>query len=132
MLSMARSITGERRASFWIESEGKNFELHMTTNTVMDKEKRSLLISSSTSNKNEAAHSFLGKLRDAFENAMTSDVERVYFELPEKLRNDVGMYSVEDPEWDGYERSVLRRLVDNIKIFIRGKEVHMIVIKQFA
>ena len=41
-------------------------------------------------------------------------------------------YSFEDQVWDGYECSVLRQLADNIKIFIRGKEVHMIVAKQFA
>ena len=98
----------------------------------MDKEKRYQLISSSTSKKNEAANSFLGKLRDAFENATVSDVEHVYFDLPEELRSDLSRYSFEDPVWDGYERSVLRKLADNIKIFIRGKEVHMTVTKQFA
>ena len=66
MLSMAHTVTGEMQASFWLESEGNCFALHMTTNTVMDKMKRSLLISSATSRKNEAANSFLGKLRDAF------------------------------------------------------------------
>ena len=132
MLSMAHSITGELEASFWIESEGTAYEAHMTTNTVMDKEKRYLLISASTSKKNEAANSFLGKLRDAFENAMASEVEHTYFDLPEELRSDISGYSFEDQVWDGYECSVLRKLADNIKIFIRGKEVHMIVAKQFA
>lgn len=132
MLSMAHSITGELEASFWIESEGTAYETHMTTNTVMDKEKRYLLISSSTSNKNEAAHSFLGKLRDAFETAMASNVEHVYFDLSEELKNDVSGYSFEDQVWDGYERSVLRRVADDIKIFIRGNKVHMTVTKRFA
>ncbi len=40
MLSMARSVTGEMVASFWIESEDTAFELHMTTKTIMDREKR--------------------------------------------------------------------------------------------
>ena len=67
MLSMAHSVTGDMQGSFWIENEGKKFELNLTTNTVLDKEERRLLISSATSRKNEAANSFLGKLRDAFE-----------------------------------------------------------------
>ena len=29
MLSMARGITGEMQASFWIETEGRTFDLHM-------------------------------------------------------------------------------------------------------
>ena len=44
MLSLARSITGEMKASFWIENEGSYYELHMTTKTIMDAEKRFLLI----------------------------------------------------------------------------------------
>ena len=40
MLSMARSVTGEMQASFWLESQEKAFDLHMTTKTVMDQEKR--------------------------------------------------------------------------------------------
>ena len=70
MLSLARSITGEMRASFWIEGNGTEIEFHMTTQTVMDKEKRGLLIMSATSMRNEAAKGFLGKLRDVFEQAM--------------------------------------------------------------
>ena len=55
MLSLARSVTGEMQASFWIESEGTQYDLHMTTKTVMDTEKRYLLLSSASSRKNEAA-----------------------------------------------------------------------------
>ena len=61
MLSLVRSVTGEMEASFWIESEGKAFELHMTTKAVMDKEKRQQLIESSSSRKNEAATGFFGQ-----------------------------------------------------------------------
>ena len=132
MLSMARSVTGEMLASFWIESEGHEFELHMTTKTVMDKEKRYLLLSSSTSRKNEAANSFLGRLRDAFEEAMTADADHEYFDLPVELQADLSGRSIENPEWDRYEQSVLLRLADNVKIGIRGGEVHMTVIKTFA
>ena len=132
MLSMARSVTGEMQASFWIESEGPAFELHMTTKTIMDKEKRYLLISSSSSRKNEAANSFLGRLRDAFEEAMTADIDHDYFDLPVELQADLSGRAIETPEWDHYEQSVLLRLADNVKIGIRGGEVHMTVIKDFA
>ena len=62
MLSLARSVTGEMKASFWIEGDDGHFDLHLSTETVMDKEKRALLISSATSRKNDAAKGFLGKL----------------------------------------------------------------------
>ena len=38
MLSLARSVTGEMQASFWLENDGNRFEMHLTTKTVIDKE----------------------------------------------------------------------------------------------
>ena len=55
MLSPARCITGEMQADFWIEKVEGQFNLHMTTETVMDAEKRDMLISATSSRKNEAA-----------------------------------------------------------------------------
>ena len=96
----------------------------------MDKEKRELLISASSSRKNEAATTFLGMLRDAFEQAMLSDTDKTLYELPDDVAADlVGRY-IDSPEWDGYEQSILRRLVDDIKISIKGGVVTMTVIKQ--
>ena len=110
MMSLVRSITGEVKASFWIEFETVQADLHMTTKAVLDSEKRAELIASSTSRKNEASNTFLGKIRDLFETAMASDPE---------------------PEWDGYERSILRNLADDIKIGIEGDTVDITVSKSF-
>ena len=132
MLSLARSVTGEMQASFWLESEGTQFDLHMATKTVMDKEKRYLLLSSASSRKNEAAKGFLGKLRDKLEEAMAADADRSEEEIPAYIAGDVAGYAIDDPEWDGYERSVLRRLADTVKIAIRGGQVEIIVSKNFA
>ncbi len=132
MLSLARSVTGEMEASFWIEGEGKAFNLHLTTRTVMDKDKRYQLLSSATSRKNEAAKSLLGKLRNAFEEAMAAEVDHSDSPVPDELIPDMVYQSIDDPEWDGYERSVLRSLADEVKIGIRGGTVDMAVSKRFA
>jgi hypothetical protein len=131
MLSMARSVTGEMKATFWIENDGSKYELNLTTETVMDKEKRHLLISSASSRKNEAAKSFLGKLRDAFEEAMVAQVEQNYYELPDDIAADVTGRAIDDPEWDRYESSILLKLADDVKIAIRGGLVQMTVTKIF-
>ena len=132
MLSLARSVTGEMEASFWIECEGKAFNLHLTTRTVMDKDKRYQLLSSATSRKNEAAKGLLGKLRNAFEEAMAAEVDYSDSSVPDELIPDTVYQSIDDPEWDGYERSVLRSLADEVKIGIRGGTVDMAVSKRFA
>ena len=131
MLCLARSVTGEMEAEFWLESEDRRFELHMSTQTVMDKEKRYYLLSSASSRKNEAANSFLGKLRDRFEQAMTAEPDHSYDELSEDVARDLAGFHVDDPEWDRYEQSILRRVADEVKISIRGGMVDMTVCKQF-
>lgn len=131
MQNLVRMITGEISMSFWIEYEGGKYLLHLSTKTVMDKEKRALLLSSSSSRKNEAAHSLLGKLRDSFEKAMLSEGPERANSIPDELMHDV-YYSYTDQEWDKYESSVLRKLADDIKISIRGKLVELTVCKSFT
>ena len=128
MLSLARSVTGELEATFWLESEGRHYELHLSTKTVMDREKRSHLLASASSRKNEAAGTFLGKLRDAFEEAMVSDVD---YSIPDIAMDDMVNRNIEIPEWDEYEQSILHRVADEVKIDIRGGTVDMSVFKSF-
>ena len=129
MLSMAHSVAGDMKATFWIESDGQCCEMHLSTKTIMDQEKRYLLISASTSRRNEAATTFLGKLRDSFERAMMSEVSHED-EVPMEVMHDVNYHPESSSEWDGYERSVLRSVADDIKVYIRGNNVDLIVTKK--
>ncbi len=128
MLSLVRNMTGELEATFWPESKGRNYELHLSTKTVMDREKRNHLLASASSRKNEAAGTFLGKLRDAFEAAMVSDVD---YSIPDIAMDDMVNRRIEIPEWDEYEQSVLRKVANEVKIGIRGGTVDMSVFKSF-
>ena len=129
LLSLARSVTGDLNASFWIEFEGAQADLHLTTQAVLDKEKRAELIASSTSKKNEASKTFLGSLRDKLEEAMTADAE--HFVPSDDILKDIPHGIYEEPEWDGYERSILRNLADEVKIGIQGHTVDITVSKRF-
>ena len=133
LLSMARCVTGEMQASFWIERDKSQYELHLSTKTVMDKEKRELLLATASSRKNEAAGSFIGKLRDMFESTMAGAPD-YSDDVPADALDDLANHTIEctDTEWDGYEQSTLRRLADTIKIGIRGENVEMTVVKTFA
>jgi hypothetical protein len=129
MLSLARSVTGEMQATFWVESEGKQFDLHLSTKTVMDKEKRENLIASATSRKNEAASTFLGKLRDAFEQAMAMEVD---YSIPDDALDDLANHPIVVPEWDEFEQSILREVADQVKISVIGDMVDMTITKSYV
>ncbi len=131
MFSMLRSVTGEVQASFWMESEGMKFDLHLSTDTVMNKEQREQLISASSSRHNEAASTFLGRLRDAFEAAMASNPGRED-DYPDDIIGDLVNRDIETTEWDRFEISILQKTADDIRISIRGKKVDMVVTKDFG
>lgn len=133
VLSLVRSITGEIEASFWIEFSGSQYDLHVSANTAMDMGKRMDLLSVATSRKNEAAKSFLGMLRDIFEETMVCEVKQGN-DIPSEAIDDVvnRVIVCTDAEWDRYEHSTLKKLADTIKVSIRGGAVELTVSKKFA
>ncbi len=130
MLSLVMSITGETKAIFWVEEDGGKFDLHMITQTHMDRNKKDMLLASSTSRENEAARSFLGYLRDTIENATLSEGDYSSNDVPPT--GDVYLSFGEDESDSLYEQSVLRCLADNVSISIRGKTVEMTVTQNFS
>jgi len=69
MLGMLREITGETEAKFWVEAEGKQFELHLLAHPIITGRMREELLSVSSTGRNAAAVGVMGKLRDIFERA---------------------------------------------------------------
>lgn len=131
MLSMARGATGDMQASFWIECENGTYDLHLNTRTVLNKEQRYHLISTTTSGKNEIANTAFGRLRDRFEQARASEVDHDYKELPLEILQDMPQVPIPAPEWDGYERKILRKVADSVKIGIKGGVVYAVVSKKY-
>ena len=153
MLGMARSLTGEREGDFWIESEGRQFRLHLKVTTPMNAEKRKNLLAASTSGKNAAAVGFMGKIRDLFERSFEapggiylSPLESAgpfALSIPFGPENAPGVWTLTTyknvlrdtdaapDQWDELERSVISRLADEVKIAIDGGDVEMVVEKTF-
>ena len=127
MLCMAGIVTGEMQASFWIEQSGRQYELHMTAQTDMDRNKKKRLRAVARPKKSGGAgKGFQEKLRSAFERAMASKEDDVCFDFTA----DADRQAYE--QWDGYEHSVLLQLADHVRISIHGSEAHMVVRKEFA
>ena len=130
MLGLVRTVTGEYDMSFWIEREDKLYQFYLSTKTVMNLEKKIQLVSSTSSLKNDAAKGLIGKLREKYQNAMLMSSDAPASD-PAYMNHDVYCYNQESAEWDKYERSILRKVADEIRIGIRGGNVEMIVSKRF-
>ena len=138
------------------------FELHLKTVTVMDAEKRGELLRVSTSGKNSAAKGIMGKIRDIFESMLAPDdlsppnyyesgLQYDGFDMtddPMKLAMiSVTSWSLEQyresvkaeenspdkaEEWDELEKSIVANLADEVKIFINGNAVEMVIYKKIS
>ena len=58
-------------------------------------------------------------------------LRRLYEELPPEILRDLPQGPVQDPEWDGYERKVIRKIADSVKIGIKGGVVDAVVSKKY-
>lgn len=159
MTGMLRTLVGDERFRFWVESEGTAFALHLETQTVMTQKLKEALLHTSSSGKNEAAKGFMGRLREVF-TAMSesyqpagtemrygySYVDVINFDASmdaspnaalygwslRTYRDAVAQKKEEEPEkWDELEKSITAKLADDVKIFIRGNNVEMVIEKTF-
>ena len=159
MTGMLRTLVGDERFRFWVESEGTAFALHLETQTVMTPELKEALLNTSSSGKNEAAKGFMGRLREIF-TAMSESYQPVGTEMRygysyvdvidfdasmdvspnaaqlgwslRAYRDAVAENREKEPEkWDELEKSITAKLADDVKIFIRGNNVEMIIEKTF-
>ena len=141
LLSLVKSVTGSMKSAIWIETDHGKIELHLTTRSKLSREKRDQLIKSASSGKNEAAGTFLGMLRNFLEQATANNAPDVSDDVLNKLlshqvvpedafQNPEG--SVDIPKWDGYEKSILQHVADNVRITVRGELVDIMVAISFA
>ena len=155
MLSMMRSITGEVSGKFWIEAEEGEYRLHLLVNSALTKEKREELLSTSTSGKNEATRSFMGRIRDFFFRSVDDEIAAYNTSVlgagaaPKgfgpmtdwewsllRYQNTLSELKGQEPEaanaWDELEKSVVSKVANDVKVSIKGFETEMTIIKKLV
>ena len=154
MMSMMRSLTGETEGRFWIEDEDGEFRLHLQVETIMDSEKREQLLGVSSTGKNASARGIMGRLRDFFDRGADADMaspllspsmydhtsSAVVLDWEWSMREYENRLSTrmndQDPKireaWDELEKSVVTHVADDVKVFIRGRLVEMVITKKMG
>ena len=152
MMGLMRSITGEPEGEFWIEDHDGEFELHLRVASRMNLEKREQLLSVSASGKNEAARGLMGRIRaffdwgcdeeydgltmammpDAFEHSSSPMLDWEW--SMRRYENAVSAKMGEDEAareaWDELEKSVVKNVADDVRVFIRGGYVELTILKK--
>ncbi len=160
MTGMLKTLVGDERFRYWIESEGRVFSLHLETQTIVTRALREALLKASPSGKNAAAKGFMGRLREILTTMSESYVPAAVAEMgygysyvdvidfdesmdmsPNAMlygwslrayRDAVTENKEKEPEkWDELEKSITAKLADDVKIFIRRNNVEMVIEKTF-
>lgn len=154
MMGMVKGIVGEFKAKFWIEGENKNVQLVLEADAFVDLEQRDRLLAVSSSGKNYAHRTFMGKLAGLFETCMMSydetgayawqNADFGYEMMPGygyerawslgSLRSDIGSNSgnaAKREEWDELEKSIVAKLADEVIVGVKSRKVQMIIKKKF-
>lgn len=148
LVEMLPSLLEFTNGKFWIENEGKEFELHTTLipDEKLDFLLRDRLLEISKSGKNAAAKGILSKIKLAATFMMIDSEETVGFTEP---FYDTGLitkdytYSTvwslqtyrekerakKDENWDELEKSIIANLADDVLVGLQGDQVDIIVKK---
>ena len=152
LFGMMRGIAGNTDAEYRIIAEDKKFELHLKAAVEMTEEMRGKFLDVSSSKKNAASSGFTGKIRVFIANALLSVKEMAPYAVmntasaytggdtasvwtmsayrTEVLKN-VNKNKSADEAWDELEKSVIAKVADEIKVSIIGKNVDIIIYKEF-
>ncbi len=153
LVEMLPALLRFSEGKFWVESEGKSFELHVTLrpNQLLTAERREKLLDVSTSKTNAAAVGIMAKIRLAAE-FMLVDYERsasmsetFYIPIP----GTPSVVSLADPlwtlnayregakkakgeTWDELEKSIVANLADDVVVALQGGQVDIVVKRPFS
>ena len=156
MFGLLRGIAGGVEASYWLETEGKTFELHMSADVRMTLEMREQFLAASKSGKNEAARGFMGRIRTMIAGFLLSAKEALPYALINsaagmpmggyagessaawslslyraEVQKHVGEGGEAEEAWDELEKSIVANIADDVKVGVRGNNVELTVCKSF-
>ena len=149
LVSMLPSIVENYSGEFWIENNGKSYELcvkflvpDMKTST------RTRLIGVSKAQKNSYAVGITGRIREVFDymttasdDAMISPAGKYGFSTNidfsliwslKQCQNGVKEHKSEKDKGDELERSILIKIADDVIVGVKGKNVEIIIKKKFS
>lgn len=152
-MGLMRSITGETEGLFWIEDRDDEYELHLQVKTTLSEEERTRLLSVSSTGKNESAKGIMGRLRaffdwesdedaadcsglflpDAMESSPMLDWEWSMRRYESALYSKVTQNAPGAREaWDELEKSVVKNVADDVRVYIRSGIVELVILKKLA
>ena len=154
MMGLMQSVTGASEGEFWIEDEDGEYRLHLLVRTLLSTEKKEQLLSVSASGKNESAKGLMGRLREFFDWGIDEDITSNSLFLPDMYEHtsspmldwewSMRQYETalsarvakDEPgaqeAWDELKKSVVKKVADDVKVYLRRGTAEMVILKKLA
>lgn len=135
---------------FWVESEGKSFELHVSLvpNERLNADMREKLLAVSTSGKNAAASGIMAKIKLAAQFMLIDYAHNTEITAPfytyglednsafQAVAWSLAVYRIKagserDEKWDELEKSIIANIADDVIVGLKGRHVDITVKKHF-
>jgi hypothetical protein len=150
LVEMLPSLLRFSKGSYWVESTGKKFELHveLVPNETLSERKREQLLDVSTSKQNAAAVGIMAKIRIAAEFFLVDYEETSTMSETFYVPGTPSVINLADPTWslnsyreeakkaqgevwDELEKSIVANLADDVVVALEGRQVDIVVKKEF-
>ncbi len=145
VLGLVNAIVYVEDGQFYIEKEENEYRIHIEAKADMNDETKEKLIESSSDGKNQSYRGVSGKIfkvidsvftKEAYEAMAVSAIDRQMYGTPNPLMSNTWSLAnyyestkKDTEEWDGYERSILLKLADDVLVSARGDKLHITVVK---
>ncbi len=73
LIGMMRGVTDEASAEYWVQQDGRQYVLHLSSDVKLTRKMREQILAVSSTGKNIAAKGFMGKLKDMIAAAFLPD-----------------------------------------------------------
>lgn len=146
-VSMADGISKIIDYDFFIENNGKNFELHFAANALITPEQKKTFVSARSKKQNNMTKGVLGKIKSVLENFFYMSPENValvnysngfmglgtHYTYTWSLNDyaNSGAENEDKSDWDKLEKSILANFADDVIIGASLNKVEIIIKKQF-
>ena len=146
LIGMLKELSGDFEGEFWVEQENCAFEFvtQIKINENMDKQTKRKFIDISSDKKNAAAKTIMGKIRDVVENMLypenaeySSNFIAYQLETAVLLNDQWTLARYKDSQkdneepWDELEKSIIANIADDVSVAVKGKNVEIVITKNF-
>ena len=138
LMGMVRSIAGNVEAEYWLETEGRDYELYLKSELVLSDEMKTKFALASSGKTEVPSKGFMSRLRYLIAESMFSseNAESVSEWSLEQYKREVKKNKQDSAEamnaWDELEKSIIVNVADEVKVKILRNNVEIVVYKSLS